>query len=63
MAIDIQRLKRDLMDYYGTAMHNGFPMAVMDVIDIENASLRKLEELANRAGFNMAEYEEDEMER
>lgn len=29
--IDVNHLRRDMKDYYGTAMFNGFPMAVMDL--------------------------------
>ena len=32
--MNIDKLRQDLIDYYGTAMSNGFPMAVMDLIFI-----------------------------
>lgn len=63
MLIDIYKLRRDLMDYYGTAANNGFPAAMIDVIDVENASPEKLIQLANRAGFCLEDYQEEELER
>ena len=63
MRIDIDKLRRDLMDYYGTAASNGFPVAMMDVIDVENASPEKLVQLANRTGLCLEDYQEEELER
>lgn len=33
--IDIDALRAYLLDYCGTAMFSGFPVAVLDVVDIE----------------------------
>ena len=63
MLINIDKLKRDLIDYYGTAAFNGMSAAMIDVYDLKNASLEKLEELASRAGFDLRDYEEEDMER
>ena len=63
MLIDIDKLRRDLMDYYGTAANNGFPAAMMDVIEVEGASPEKLIQLAKRAGFRLEDYQEEELER
>lgn len=63
MLLNIEKLRQDLMDYYGTAAHSGFPAAMMDVIDVETALPEKLVELANRAGMNLRDYAEEEMER
>ena len=52
---DFERLRDDLMDYYGSAMQY-FPMAVMELSDVENASEGKLLEMANDAGFNLEDY-------
>ena len=46
--IDVSRLRRDMKDYYGTAMFNGFPMAVMDLSKVERMSDRELVELAQK---------------
>jgi len=54
--IDTDRLRRDLMDYYGTAMFSGFPMAVVDLSRIERASDEKLIEIAQKNGVDLCEY-------
>ena len=54
--IDTDRLRRDLMDYYGTAMFSGFPMAVVDLSRIERASDEKLIEIAQKNGVDLSEY-------
>ncbi|MBQ8996201.1 MAG: hypothetical protein IJ091_10345 [Oscillospiraceae bacterium] len=48
---DAERLKEELETYYGTAAVNGFPMAVMDLADLENKSDEELEELAQELGL------------
>jgi hypothetical protein len=50
------------MNYYGTAAYSGMPAAMMDVINVENASPEELIELAEDAGFDLEDYD-DEMER
>ena len=54
--IDISRLRRDLEDYYGTAMFSGFPMAVMDVSRVERMSAQELVELAQKNGVDLRKY-------
>ena len=54
--IDIRRLRRDLEDYYGTAMFSGFPMAVMDVSRVERMSAQELVELAQKNGIDLRKY-------
>lgn len=54
--IDFDKLRRDLMNYYGTAT-SVFPMAYMDVINVENASDEELIRIALRNGFNLEDYE------
>ena len=54
--IDTQRLRKDLIDYYGTAMTGGFPMAVMDLSRVERASDRELIELARKKGVDLGKY-------
>lgn len=54
--IDTDRLRRDLMDYYGTAMFSGFPMAVFDLSRIERASDDELIEIAQKNGVDLREY-------
>ena len=63
MLINIDKLKRDLIDYYGTAAFSGMPAAMIDVFDVENASPEKLVELARHAGFDLRNYAEEELEK
>ena len=44
------------MDYYGTAMFSGFPMAVVDLSRIERASDEELIEIAQKNGVDLSEY-------
>ena len=54
--IDVSRLRRDMKDYYGTAMFNGFPMAVMDLSKVERLSDRELVALAQKNGVDLRKY-------
>ena len=54
--MDYERLREDLMSYYGAAMQF-YPVAVMDLVEVEHASNEKLEQIAIRAGFNLSDYE------
>ena len=57
-SIDIERLRRDLMDYFGSAMFSGFPMAMVDVMRIESASADTLIRIASENGFDLNKYTE-----
>ena len=54
--IDVDRLRRDLMDYYGTAMFNDFAMAAMNVQFIEMASDQDLIAIAQKEGVDLTKY-------
>lgn len=54
--IDINRLRRDMKDYFGTAMFNGFPMAVMDLSKVERFSDQEIIDLSQRKGIDLREY-------
>ena len=54
--IDFESLRRDLKDYFGSAMFGGMPMAVIDLSDVEVASPEQLIEIARRIGFNINDY-------
>ena len=56
VSIDIDRLRRDMKDYYGTAMFNASPMAVMDLSRIERASDMEIVEEAQKAGVDLTNY-------
>ena len=54
--IDINRLRKDLIDYYGTASFNGFPAAVMDLSRIERMSDEELIRFALKNGADLDKY-------
>lgn len=56
MDLDTNQLRKDLMDYYGTAMNNGFPMAVIDLGKAERASEQELIRIAKEEDFDLNRY-------
>lgn len=54
--IDTGALRSYLLDYYGTASFNGFPAAIMDVWDIEQASGEELCCEAERLGIDLRRF-------
>ena len=56
VTIDIDRLRRDMKDYYGTAMFNASPMAVIDLSRIERASDMDIVKEAQKAGVDLTDY-------
>ena len=53
--IDIERLRQDLIDYFGSAIPI-YPVAIMDVTVVETANDDKLIEIAKINGFNLNYY-------
>ena len=49
-AEDAQRAREALKDYYGTAMMNGFPMAVFDLAKVESMSDEEVLLVARKNG-------------
>ena len=60
MTIDIKKLRRDLLDYYGSATHSGFPMALIELSDVEMASGYQLVEIAKKNGIDLNNYAIDD---
>lgn len=56
MEIDIDKLRNDLVDYFGTAMQYN-PVAMMELIKVENASDEELINIALKNGFDLSEYD------
>jgi hypothetical protein len=52
MRPDEDRNREKLEDYYGTAMANGFPMAVIDLGRVGNMSDDEVREELNRLGID-----------
>jgi hypothetical protein len=53
---DDSRLRRELEDYFGTAMFSGNPMAMMDLQRVQNASGEELRRIARQNGFDPDKY-------
>ena len=58
--IDIDRLRDDLENYYGTAAFSGYPQAIIDLGIVERASEEELISIAQKCGFNINKYIERE---
>lgn len=56
MNIDIDKLREDLINYFGTAMMSGFGIAVVDLANVENASEDELINIAIKCGFDLNDY-------
>lgn len=66
MNIDFDRLRKDLIDYYGTAfIAGGFGAAAIEVNNIYEASNDELIDKARMAGFCLDNYiiEEEKVKR
>lgn len=59
--IDYEKLRNDLIDYYGTASYNGFPIAIIELSDVENASYEELINIAIKNNFNLNNYKKEEI--
>ena len=63
MKINIEKLREDLIDYYGTAMQNGFQMVALEISKIEKASAEELIKIAEKNKMNLKKYIIEEIER
>ena len=54
--IDVDRLRKDLEDYYGTAMFNASPLAVMELSKVQRASDYEIVEMAQENGIDLRKY-------
>lgn len=55
--VDFEKLRNDLLDYYGTFMVNLFPAAVFELGRIEKASEQELLTIAKENNFDLNDYE------
>ncbi len=53
---DFIRLRKDLEDYFTSAMFMASPIAMMDVIDVKTASSEELIKLAKKNKFDLNKY-------
>ena len=53
---DIDAIRSDLEDYYGTALSTVSPFAIVDLIDLSNKSDYEIIMLAINIGLNLDNY-------
>ena len=53
--IDIEKLRSDLIDYFGTAS-SMFPVATINLVEVETCSPEKLIEIAIKNNFDLSNY-------
>ncbi len=56
MTIDIDSLRSDLINYFGSAMSFN-KIAMMDLIKVENCSDEEVVKIALQNGFDLSDYE------
>lgn len=54
--IDYERLRKDLINYFGTAASNGYPQAIVELTEVETSSREKLLNIAINNGINIDNY-------
>ena len=54
--IDIERLRSDLTDEFGAAANSGFPVAMVDVFDLDNATDEEVIAKALNMGYDLNQY-------
>lgn len=55
MSLDYSRLRRDLVEYFGTALSYN-PCAIFNVNKVQNASEEELKKIAISNGFKLSNY-------
>lgn len=55
MNINYEKLKNDLIDYFGTAMSFN-PIAIMNLYEVKKATNDKLIQIAVKNGFDLNDY-------
>ena len=54
--IDVDALREYLQNYYGTAMFNGFPPAIIDLSELDRMDGQELCRLAERLGVDLQRF-------
>ena len=54
--LNFDKLREDLLDYYGTAMFNASPLAIIELTKVEKANNEELIEIAINNNFDLNEY-------
>ncbi|WP_419063103.1 hypothetical protein [Ellagibacter isourolithinifaciens] len=55
--IDVDKLRDYMTDYFGTAVFNSFPAAILDLSDIESMSGYELCQKAESLGIDLRDFE------
>ena len=54
--INVDELREYMRDYYGTAMFSGFPVALLDLSDIDSMDGQELCEKAEAMGIDLRRF-------
>ena len=54
--IDVEALRNYLIDYFGTAMFNGNPVAMFELEKVKNASGYEIVSIAQKNNINLNKY-------
>ena len=60
--INYEKLRSDLINYYGTAIAYN-PMAIVELSEVKCASNEKLIQIARKNGFSLENYEKGKVKR
>ena len=55
--IDVDKLRDYMTDYFGTAVFNGYPAAILDLSGIESMSGHELCQKAESLGTDLRDFE------
>lgn len=55
--ININHLRSNLINYFGTGAYAGMPAMMMDICDIEKASDKEIIQIAQRENFDLYKYQ------
>lgn len=56
ITIDVDRLRDDLEDYYGSGAFSGIPAMMMEVLDIQRMSDEEVVQKALNMGIDLLQY-------
>ena len=54
--INIEKLRDDLINYYGTALYNSSPLAIIELSKIERSNDEEIIKIAIENNFNLNKY-------
>lgn len=57
LELDYEKLRQDLIDYFGTGMFNASPLAIIELSRVENASPQELIQIALQNNFDLSNYQ------